>query len=312
MPAAPVLSVVLCAHNPRADFLTRTLGALRGQNFPAGLWELVVVDNASTPSLGGRTDLAGFTAARIVDEPCLGLTPARLRGIAASRGSAVVLVDDDNALSPDYLTQAAALLSRDSRVGVAGGRVRASLEQPAPPWTREFLGNLAIADHGPVPLLAEPWEGPTRVYPSFAPVGAGLIARRAVLETYTASVTADPSRQALDRRGRALASGGDNDIVMTALAAGWHAAYEPRLQLAHLIPPSRLTRRYLARLNYAISRSWIAVLRRHGACPWPAVPAWSVPLRQARAFLRHQAWRSPAHHVRWRAACGHFAGLADP
>jgi hypothetical protein len=46
-----------------------------------------VVDKASIPSLGERTDLAGITAARIVEEPRLGLTLARLRGVAASRGS---------------------------------------------------------------------------------------------------------------------------------------------------------------------------------------------------------------------------------
>lgn|GEM_PF-2764601 len=38
MPDAPVLSVFLCTHNPRAGCLSRTLGALRGQDFPAELW----------------------------------------------------------------------------------------------------------------------------------------------------------------------------------------------------------------------------------------------------------------------------------
>lgn len=311
MPASPMLSVVLCTHNPRADFLGRTLGALRRQSLPPAQWELVLIDNASTPRVEGRADLHGFASARIVVEPRLGLTPARLRGIAESRGTATVFVDDDNVLESTYLTEAALLLSQEPEVGVAGGRVLPSLEQPAPPWTQPFLGNLAIADHGPSPLRSGTWLGPVRHYPSFAPVGAGLVARREVLKAYAASVASDPTRQTLDRRGDNLASGGDNDIVMTALACGWRAAYEPSLRLEHIIPPSRLTRGYLARLNYAIARSWVAVLRKHRACPWSPVPRWSVPLRQARAFLRHQPWRGPARHVRWRGACGHFAGLAD-
>ena len=305
------LSVVLCTHNPRADFLTATLAALRRQTLPLDRWELVLVDNASQLSLAASLDLSWHPASRIVIEPKLGLTPARLCGFNSSRGEVLVFVDDDNVLAPTFLAEATALLSTQIEVGVAGGRVVPRFETEPPPWTHEFFGNLALGDHGTVPLVSESWKDRPHDYPAFAPVGAGLIARRAALVPYVKLVNLDPHRRAFDRRGRALTSGGDNDLVMTALVSGWRAAYWPQLCLEHIIPPSRLTRAYLARLNFAIARSWIGVLRLHDACPWPAVPRWTVSLRQARAFLRYNAWRGPSHFVRWRYACGHFAGLAD-
>ena len=45
------LSVIICTHNPRLDYLGRVLDALREQTLGKEQWELVVVDNASTSSL---------------------------------------------------------------------------------------------------------------------------------------------------------------------------------------------------------------------------------------------------------------------
>jgi len=305
------LSVIICSHNPRTDFLAATLAALRQQTLPLDRWELIIVDNASEPAIAGTVDLSWHPTARVVVEPKLGLTPARLAGIASSGGDNVVFADDDNVLAPTFLANAIALLATHSEVGIAGGRVVPLFQAEPPPWTREFFGNLALGDHGATARVSESWKNRPRDYPSFAPVGAGLVARRAALAPYVKLVNSDPLRRAFDRRGRALTSGGDNDLVMTALESGWRAAYWPQLCLEHIIPPSRLTRAYLARLNYAIARSWIGVRRLHHACPWPSIRSWTVPLRQARAFFRHRAWLGSAHYVRWRYACGHFAGLAD-
>jgi hypothetical protein len=120
---------------------------------------------------------------------------------------------------------------------------------------------------------------------------------------------ADPSALT-DRRGRELSSGGDNDIVIHALRAGWRVGYFPDLELAHLIPSGRLDPDYLARLNRGIQRSWLQLLLRHGLSPWPPVSRRSVPLRGAKAWFTHRAWSSPAARIRWQGACGHFEGRA--
>ena len=112
----------------------------------------------------------------------------------------------------------------------------------------------------------------------------------------------------MDRRGAALTSSGDNDIIFSVLRSGWQVAYFPDLTLTHLIPANRLQPDYLARLNRGIQQSWQQVLRRHGASPWPAIAPWTVPLRQAKAWFAYRAWSTPAARIRWQGACGHFEG----
>jgi hypothetical protein len=132
-----------------------------------------------------------------------------------------------------------------------------------------------------------------------------------VAQAYAAALAEDPRRAAFDRTGRQLVSGGDNDLVMTALEAGCGVAYFPELVLTHLIPARRLERDYLGALNRAIMRSWVRVLALHGIVLWPPVSRASVPLRQARAWWRTRAWAGPAEWIRWQGRCGQFEGQAD-
>lgn len=303
------VSVVLPTHAPHGGRFARTLAGLCAQSLPSTQWELVVVDNASpTPvTLPPAPELPAET--RIIREPLLGLTPARRRGLAAARGDWVVLVDDDNVLATDYLAQVVALFAAHPKLGAAGGRIIGEFEKSRPGWWQpQFDDLLACRDLGTAPQicpsLLDASTGRAQ-YPHCAPVGAGMALRRAALAPWLA----DESTSDLpDRRGRELSSSGDNDIVFSVLRAGWSVGYFPSLALTHLIPAVRLERDYLARLNRGIARSWMQVLRKHDASPWPSVAPWTVPLRQLKAWFAYRAWSSPAAHIRWQGACGHFEG----
>lgn len=306
------LSVILPTHNPHRGRLARTLAGLRAQTLPADRWELVVVDNASAPALT-VAELAPHAPAnlRLVAEPTLGLTPARRRGFAETRGEGVVLVDDDNVLAPDYLDQVAAILAAHPKLGAIGGRSLGEFEQPRPAWWQpEFDGLLALRDLGEAPqTCASLFDAATgrNEYPRCAPIGAGMAIRRAALAPWLADASA---ARLPDRRGRELSSSGDNDIVLAILRAGWSVGYFPALALTHLIPAGRVQPDYLARLNRGIARSWVQVLHRHDANPWPPVAPWTVPLRQMKAWFAYRAWSGPVARIRWQGACGHFEGLA--
>lgn len=306
------LSVILCTRDPHPGRLARTLAGLAKQTLQHSDWELLLIDNGSCPALWPASLPSPgpqLPNLRILSEPTPGLTPARLRGMAAAEGEVLVFVDDDNVLAPDYLACALAAFRASPRLAAAGGPVRPEFEAPPPTWASEFFGLLALHDHGATPLLAT--GGPSAAWPAFSPVGAGLCLRNSAGQTYTAAVQSDPHRAALDRRAGALTSGGDNDIVFTALRAGGDVAYLPALTLTHLIPASRLEASYLARLNRGIQRSWVRVLDLHGVRPWRAIPGWTLPLRAARSWLRVHAWRGPAHYVRWAGLLGRFEGQAD-
>jgi len=303
------VSVIIPTHNPRPDPLRRVLQALAAQTLPRDRWELVVVDNASTPAVA-TADLAALApvSLRVVAEPEPGLTAARRRGLRSTQGDAVVFVDDDNVLAPDFLTEVVRVLAAEPRVGAAGGPSRPEFASPPPAWLREFDSLLACRDLGPDAQVSRgPHSGNLR-YPPFAPIGAGLVLRRAAARVW---LEAPAEGRPTDRRGTELTSGGDNDIILTVLAAGWEVAYFPTLALTHLIPSERLQPDYLARLNRAIARSWVQVLARHGACPWPAIAPWTVPLRQLKSWFLRRPWSGPAARIRWQGACGHFEGLAS-
>src|SRR6202034_2788555 len=96
------VSVIICSLNPRPEYLRRVLESLRAQTLPPDRWELVLVDNASREPLAGRWDLSWHPHGRHAREEELGLTPARLKGIAECRGEIVVFADDDNILAADF------------------------------------------------------------------------------------------------------------------------------------------------------------------------------------------------------------------
>ncbi len=303
------VSVVVPTHDPDPGRLRRTLLGLCAQTLPGTEWETILVDNASTrfPAPDFFADCRPSSLA-IVSAPELGLTAARRRGLAAARGDFVVLVDDDNVLAPDYLAQVARLFAAHPELGALGGLSLPEFEMPPPAWAAEFFPLLALRVRIPSPAISglhRAAGGGQFLYPACAPIGAGMALRREAAAAWSAQAAAGaPS----DRRGRALTSGGDNDIVLTLLHAGWKVGCFSELVLTHLIPAGRLDAGYLARLNRGIQHSWVEVLARHGASGWPAISSWTLPLRQARMWWRHRAWHGPAERIRWQGACGHFEG----
>lgn len=298
------ITVIMCVHNPHAGRLARVLDALRSQTLPPENWSLLVIDNASNPPLAGR-GIALPANATILVEAELGLTAARLAGIAAAQGELLVLIDDDTVAAPDYLAVALGLMQSQPQLGAAGGRIRGDFEAAPAGWMHGFLDVLALRDFGERPIRAlapnqlGPWE----------PCGAGMVVRSRVARAYAAMVRDDPRRR-LDRVGTRLSSCGDTDLARTATDLGMELAYEPRLHLTHLIPAARLRFGYLARLTYCIQRDgWLLLRMRGMQCELRGWRLWlrriAVPLRTPRPDPRQ--WG-----LRIAAAWGQLQGRSLP
>lgn len=236
------LAVIVCTHNPRTNYLTQTLEALKAQTLPVEQWGLLLVDNVSDDPLQGRWDLSFQPRARIVREDELGLTHARLRGIRETNGELIVFVDDDNVLDPDYLEQVLSISEKWPMLGAWGGQIRGSFEVEPPDWTREYLGNLAIREFD-----SDRWSNLLHQLET-TPFGAGLVIRRQVAEAYRQTVSSDPNRARLDRTGSNLHSFGDIDIAFTAVDIGLGMGLFTALKVTHLIPPERLSEEYFIEL----------------------------------------------------------------
>ncbi len=244
-----MISVIICAHNPRPAYLERTLRSLEMQSLPLTGWALTVVDNASEPRLDRSVDLNWHSSARIVREETLGLTPARLRGIRESTGDVIVFVDDDNVLAPDYLERTAETAEARPFLGAWSGNVDPEFEAAPEEWTRRYWGNLVIR-----PVTRDAWSN---VYglEQTTPLGAGLCVRREVAREYLRLHDEGFRTTMLDRAGGSLVSGGDNDLAACAIDIGLSCGVIANLRLTHLIPAERLTQDYLLRLIEGVAYS---------------------------------------------------------
>jgi glycosyltransferase involved in cell wall biosynthesis len=245
----PLISVITCSHNPRADYLARVVAALRTQTLFPDQWEYLLVDSGSTDPLQRRIDLSWHPHSRCVREEEAGLTRARLRGIAEAAGDLLIFVDDDNVLDLDFLEQAIHIYHTRPDIGSWSGASRPGFDEPAPSWTRRHWGNLVIRD-----VPRDMWSN-LPMLPDTMPCGAGLCVRRSVANHYATLHREGKRPFALDRNGESLLSGGDNDLAACACDVGLGVGVFGALRLTHLIPANRLRESYLVSLaeNIALS-----------------------------------------------------------
>lgn len=309
-----MITTVTCTHNPRLSVLEEVLDALLSQEgLPCDEFEILVIDNRSLKPVVSQLASRFSGKVRVVQEDKLGLTHARLRGLREASGDLIVFVDDDNILSVDYLAIVRDRFLQDHTLGALGGRALPVFANEPPNWFSIERYSLGCRDLGEVPLRAN-WSDDSntlRVYPRCSPIGGGMAIRKSALAHYANLIATNRRRQALDRTGKSLASGGDNDIVMTVLELGLDVAYEPRLSLNHIIPAGRTSRSYLARYQFDTMVTWVQVLDTHGIRPWSPVARVTLLLRYALAWVRLHAWSSTEAYLRWRTSCGLIKGRAS-
>jgi glycosyltransferase involved in cell wall biosynthesis len=239
---SPLISVIICTHNPRRNYLQKVIDALSSQSLPFEQWEILLVDNASDQILAAEFDLSWHPQARHIREEQLGLTPARLRGIKEAATEVLVFVDDDNVLDDDYLEIAWRISKDFPLIGAWGGQIIGEFEMPPPEWAKPYLGFLAIRE-----FTQDKWSNLLHQHET-TPCGAGLCIRKVIAEHYAELVEKDLKRLGLDRKGKLLTSCGDSDLAFTACDMGFGTGQFIALKLTHLLPKSRLDEAYLLRL----------------------------------------------------------------
>ena len=254
------LSVILCTHNPREDYLLRVLKGLRFQSLPLHRWELLVVDSASEVPLAPRIDLSWHEKGYVLREEEAGQLRARVRGIRDAKGELLVFVDDDNVLDPDYLAQALTISREHPRLGVWGGSAIADYEKAPPPWFKPYEHVISVREitrdeWSNVPEMNEPWV-----------IGAGMVVRRELADPYAELVLSDTRRMMLGRKGSSIMGADDLDFILSICDQGFGRGVFQSLRLTHLIPSSRCNEDYLwnlAKCN-AASMELIRIFRSEG------------------------------------------------
>jgi len=275
------VSVVICSHNSRLDYLQRVLDALRAQTLPLADWELVVVDNASREPLASKIDVAWHPRGQVVrndvPEAEAALVDARSLGIRTTTGEVIVFVDDDNVLAPDYLAVSMRIATDWPRLGAWGGNIHLLYEKPELALSPDLQGLLCCRK------VSSPLWSNIRNHHESTPWGVGLCVRREVANAHLARLANEPDRRQLDPTGGEMRFGGDTDLVYTGLNLGYGKGVFPSLNTTHLIPARRCDRAFLARALEA--HGYSAAL--HG---WIDTGEVAPPRTDLRFYLG-EAWR---------------------
>lgn len=258
------LSVIICTYNPRREYLSRTLGALRAQTLPTADWETIVVDNNSSPPLASWLDPASLPDWRLVTEASQGFTPALLHGLHEATGDVCVLVHDDNLLAPDYLAQVARVAREWPQLGAWGGGYEPEYEEAPAAELAPFITYLAVN-----PIARDRWSNALYDYPA-TPCGAGMAVRTGVLRRWGELTATDERRRALGRHTDKLTSCEDFDIAFTAIDLGLGTGVFTHLKTRHLIPKNRVQPDYLRRLVEGHSYSSVFLHSFRTAVPPPS------------------------------------------
>jgi hypothetical protein len=284
------ISVVIPAHNPRGNFLRRVFDALSKQTLALAEWELILIDNASTPPLEPLWTETWHPGFKVVREEGLGLMRARMAGFKNASGKIILLVDDDNVLAPDYLEKVCSISDRHPFLGTWSGRVELSFEPGCmpvhPPWRSYLTERLcpqALWSNDPQHLDSTPW-------------GAGMCIRREVALAYLQRVIDEPARLGLDLQGGQLIYGGDTDIAYFGCRSGWGQGVFPELLVEHLMPPERCEESYL--LRSIEGRAYSECLHHHVLHGQPPLAESSVFIglvRWCRNVLRGRHVLAEAH-----------------
>lgn len=260
------LHVCICTHNPRWDVFEKVLRSISEQTCTPDKFELIIIDNASTPPIDGsrcRALLGPQISLKLEREPILGNAHARVKAAAVATGSWLLFVDDDNELDSTYIQLGMDIINQNPDLGCFGGRLILPDYLKPPKWLEPILPFLAIKDGGDVPVTRM-----VREWGVWYPPTAGAFVRRALLDSYIEVMKNNPLASMLGRKGRKnLNSGEDSLIMLSAYDLGYSASYQPALKLNHHLHDGRFKMGYLLRLMYGYGKSHIILARVRGEMP---------------------------------------------
>ena len=281
----PRVSVVIPSRD-RAEVLDGCLAALAAQDAPSDDYEIIVVDNGSTDDTPATVACwrDAMPNLRGEHEPCAGVSRARTTGIDLAAGDIVALLDDDTRPVPGWLRAVVAGFEHRPGVDAVCGPIVLAWPGPRPRWlTARFEVWYSVQDFGTTPRLLDATE---------LPWAANVAVRR------TRARDLGGFAEELDRSGTNLVSGGDVDFFARLHQAGGTVAYEPDAAVAHAIPASRVSRRWVIRRGYGQGITDLLMEQRTD----PAPGRGALVRRAGRALGRGtvRGWRGTAGLV-WRA-----------
>ena len=238
-------SVVVCTYN-RAACLSETLESIARQTYPAGNFEIIIVDNNSPDHTADicQTFINQHLklSIRYIKELNQGISYARNRGVSEAKGTFITFLDDDETVDPCFLQNLDAFFQLYQDAELCSEPVVPVLEMPAPAWMSSFTMRLIT---GAYHKGEEIKTVGTKDYP-----GTGHATFRTELFHRYGGFNTD-----LGRKGTSLLGAEDKDFFLRLIQQGVKCYYVPSAIIYHHIPADKLTDDFFNRITYAIGKS---------------------------------------------------------
>lgn len=287
-PAQAVIG--LCTYN-RGPKILQTLEALDKQDLLGGrITGLVVIDNRSTDDTGAIVDRFAASSripTRRLHEPEPGKSAAMRRLFREVHEPIIVMIDDDCLPDPQWAAALVRRFDQSPACGAVGGKVHIVWVDGPTKLAMKYQRTLGEQNLGSEPLLLSD--------PASFLMGASLAVRRDAV--FASSWMQDATLDC--RRGPSLECGEDAELELLIRRAGYQVWYEPASTMGHLIPASRTTSAYLARLRESITRTEATI--KWLAHPSPTIEwAQKEAARASRLYLKSLLfdWRPTRRRVR--------------
>lgn len=203
----------------------------------SGDYEWLVVDNSDSDHIQPeveRMNADSFGRIRYLFEPRRGRSFALNAGVQAARGAILVIVHNDIVPEPGWLDVVVGAFDR-SDMEVVSGPVLPEWEGERPAWfTEPLLCKVGLINYGIEPR----WLDTDHI-----PLGCNIAFRREVFNRIGLYDTA------LGREREVFLADEEDEFFTRALRAGVRIYYEPKAAVQRRVPPERMCKGYLRRLE---------------------------------------------------------------
>lgn len=246
------LSIIIPAYN-RAYSIGTTLWSLIHQDLEPDCYEIIVVDNNShdkTADVVREIQSQSPVPVRYHFESRSGVHYARNWGAVNAKGDILYYTDDDMSAERGMLAQLLNLFKLDERIGTASGQVLPKWECEPPPWIKRYCQNGYLSlQFRPEELIVSPVD--PGVYSCHQAIRKGVLLECGGFNP--------------ENTGGVWVGDGETGLNLKVRARGYKFAYTSKAVTYHLIPPERMTQRYLNRRlenqGYADAFTWFRAQR---------------------------------------------------
>lgn len=228
------ISIIICTHNPNYNYLQKTFDAIKKQSFPNEEYEVVVIDNGSTPPVLNQC-FSFPSNTRIVKESMPGIMKARMRGALEAKGQWILFLDDDNIIDNYYLASGYKIIQEHPTITLFCGIIKGEFEIKEPNWLKNFHANLAVIN-----FKEDTWSS-NRDFTKIPSWTAGMYIKKNFALEYYKLVKNDPFRINLKRCE-------DVDMVIYATSKNKLCGKFTKLKMTHIIPKERMTYKYISKI----------------------------------------------------------------